>query len=458
MNKLDLLGMSLNSLRRRKTRTFLTILGVVIGTTSIVIMLSLSTAMDQSFKEQISRMGSLTTIDVYPGGGGEMPASFSQKSNNKLNDDAIASFVKIPGVKSVMGLKQAYMRVVAGKMVGDVQVMGVDPTKLADFEYKIGEGRMLLPSDKDTVVFGKNVANDFRNPRINNNYSMSGPGMSMSMGMGPDPNSPPPVNLINGKLLLTADMQYGERIKDTPDANYKPPRPHEVRGVGILKESGNEKDYQALINITALRKIIAEDNKTTGQNTRSRRPDQENQYDNIKIKVGNIEEVKAVQKQLQSLGYQASSLTDMLDSMKKTSRTVQAILGGIGAVSLLVAAIGIANTMVMSIYERTREIGIIKVLGADIADIKRLFLLEAGLIGFGGGLLGLLLSYGGSLLLNRVAGGFMANMGGGSKISIIEPQLALGALIFATIIGLVSGYAPARRAMKLSALEAIRND
>ena len=137
---------------------------------------------------------------------------------------------------------------------------------------------------------------------------------------------------------------------------------------------------------------------------------------------------------------------------------MQAILGGIGAVSLLVAAIGIANTMVMSIYERTKEIGIIKVLGADIADIRRLFLLEAGLLGLGGGIIGLLVSYGSSWLLNQIAGSFMMNMGGGSKISIIDPQLALGALIFATLIGLVSGYAPALRAMRLSALEAIRND
>ena len=431
--------MSLNSLWRRKTRTVLTILGVVIGTASIVIMLSLSTGMEQSFKEQISRMGSLTTIDVYPGAA---PDS-GRPSDIKLNDEAIASFSQIPGVESVMGLKQAYMRIVSGKMVADAPIIGVDPEKLAAFDYKISEGRLLLPPDKDAIIFGKNIAYDFRNPRINMNYS------------GPDGNSPPPVDLITSKLLLTADMQHGERVKNNPDDDYKPPRPHEVRGVGILEESGNEKDYQALMNISSLRKIMEEDNKVLNRESRSRRSDEENQYDNIKIKVTDMEIVKEVQKQIQSLGYQASSLTDALEGMKKTSRTVQAILGGIGAVSLLVAAIGIANTMVMSIYERTRDIGIIKVLGADIADIRRLFLLEASLIGLGGGILGLLLSLGGSWILNKVAGGFM---GGAGKISIIDPQLALGAIIFATFIGLVSGYAPARRAMNLSALEAIRNE
>lgn len=449
MNKRDILRMSLQSLRRRKARTFLTILGVVIGTASIIIMLSLSTAMEQNFKEQIVRMGSLTIIDVYPGAGAEMPG-YSRPGELKLNDEAIADFSSLPGVKAVMGFKYSFVRVVAGKMVADIQVVGVDPDKLAAFDYEIETGRLLLPTDKDTLVFGKNLAYDFRNPRLSNSY--------MTGYMGPDSNTKPPVELVNSKLLLTSDMQYGERRMGPPDPDYKPPRPHEVRGVGILKESGNERDYQALMNITALRKITAEDDKMMNQESRSKRIEPENQYDNIKVKVAKMEEVRDIQKQIQSLGYQASSLSDMLESMKKTSRTMQAILGGIGAVSLLVAAIGIANTMVMSIYERTREIGIIKVLGADVADIRRLFLLEAALIGLGGGILGIIFSYGISWILNNVAGGFMANMMGSTKISIIEPQLALGALIFAILIGLVSGYAPARRAMKLSALEAIRSE
>jgi ABC-type antimicrobial peptide transport system permease subunit len=145
--------------------------------------------------------------------------------------------------------------------------------------------------------------------------------------------------------------------------------------------------------------------------------------------------------------------------MKKTSRTIQAILAGIGAVSLLVAAIGITNTMVMSIYERTREIGIIKVLGANIRDIKKLFLIEAGLIGLGGGLIGLVLSYAVSVILNKAGMQLMGDMGGVSRsISIISPELAIGAVVFSSLVGLISGYAPARRAMKISALDAIRGE
>ena len=127
------------------------------------------------------------------------------------------------------------------------------------------------------------------------------------------------------------------------------------------------------------------------------------------------------------------------------------LLGAIGGVSLLVAAIGIMNTMMMSIYERTKEIGIIKVLGCRMSNIAGLFLTEAAYIGFFGGALGLGLSYGLSLVLNNFleASGFK---------SVIPLYLAVGALAFSVVVALISGLYPAMRAMKLSPLAAIRNE
>ncbi len=151
-------------------------------------------------------------------------------------------------------------------------------------------------------------------------------------------------------------------------------------------------------------------------------------------------------------------MTDFLDSMQKTMATIQAVLGGIGAVSLLVAALGITNTMIMSIYERTKEIGVMKVIGAALSDIGKIFLFEAGIIGTIGGLFGIAISYLASFVLNKLAMQF-GGMGPdaiGSKISIIPLWLAVSSIMFTTIVGLVSGFYPARRAMKLSPLEAIR--
>ncbi len=249
-----------------------------------------------------------------------------------------------------------------------------------------------------------------------------------------------------------------QRRRSNTDSDYKPPKPHKAKGIGILVMSNDEKDYSVYMNLTVLEKIIAEDQKGNRELRNQPGVNTQNQYDTIKVKVADINQVASVQDKLKALGYQVYSLTDMLNEMKKTSRTLQAILGGIGAISLLVAAIGITNTMIMSIYERTREIGVIKVLGANIADIKRLFLLEAAMIGFSGGVIGALFSYLISWILNKVGAGFMANMGGASSISIIPLWLALSAVIFATIVGIISGYSPARRAMNLSTLDAIRTD
>ena len=132
---------------------------------------------------------------------------------------------------------------------------------------------------------------------------------------------------------------------------------------------------------------------------------------------------------------------------------IQAVLGGIGAVSLFVAAIGIANTMMMSIYERTKEIGIMKVLGCSLGRIRDLFLMEAAFIGLSGGIIGLILSYGISAVINYVLG--QTYMG---SISYIPLWLSLTALVFAVIIGMLAGLMPALRAMRLSALSALRNE
>ena len=142
------------------------------------------------------------------------------------------------------------------------------------------------------------------------------------------------------------------------------------------------------------------------------------------------------------------------------SNTIQLILGGIGAVSLLVSAIGIANTMIMSIYERTKEIGVMKVLGCVVTDIRKLFLFESSIIGLLGGAVGLGLSYGISYLLNEYAPeiGEALGISSGYDISIIPIWLAVAALAFSMLIGIVSGLYPARKATKIRAIEAMRTE
>jgi ABC-type antimicrobial peptide transport system permease subunit len=151
------------------------------------------------------------------------------------------------------------------------------------------------------------------------------------------------------------------------------------------------------------------------------------------------------------MGYGAYSLQDAVEMAEKSTENVQYLLGAIGGVALLVAAIGIMNTMMMSIFERTKEIGIIKVLGCRIDNIAGLFLAEAGYIGLFGGALGMALSFGISALLNV----FLASSG---LRSIIPAYLVFGAVGFSIIVAVAAGMYPAVRAMKLSPLAAIRNE
>ena len=164
-----------------------------------------------------------------------------------------------------------------------------------------------------------------------------------------------------------------------------------------------------------------------------------------------------MQKAITDLGYEARSNMEWLEQSRQQSQMVQAVLGGIGAVSLFVAAIGIANTMMMSIYERTKEIGVMKVLGCDMGNIRDMFLLESGFIGFMGGVVGIGLSFLISMAVNRFVGG-EALTGIAGDLSRIPMWLNLAALGFAIFVGMAAGFLPATRAMKLSPLAAIRNE
>ena len=190
--------------------------------------------------------------------------------------------------------------------------------------------------------------------------------------------------------------------------------------------------------------------------TKSGKPYKELYYEQVYVRVDKMENVTEVQKTIQEMGYGANSNAEWMEQTQEQMKMIQLVLGGIGAVSLFVAAIGIANTMMMSIYERTKEIGIIKVLGCDLGNIRTMFLLEAGFIGFFGGLIGLILSGIISIVINMIAGS--AAGGYYEGISYIPIWLVVISLAFAVLVGMVAGFFPALRAMKLSPLAAIRNE
>lgn len=174
-------------------------------------------------------------------------------------------------------------------------------------------------------------------------------------------------------------------------------------------------------------------------------------YDLVWVKAEKVSDVQRISNLIKQAGFETYSLNDMLETVKKQSRQIQGVLGAIGLVSLLVAGIGVANTMMMSINERTREVGILKVLGTEFSDIAKLFLTEAFLLGLAGGVVGLILS----LLMGQIIPRMFADM---DIRCVFTWWLVLGSVLFAGVVALIAAWIPARKAMNISPNEAIRSE
>lgn len=435
MSNRDLLELCWGNLKRRKTRTVLSVIGVVVGVFAIVVMLSIGFGLSANFQEQIESFGNLHTIEVNNWGGGR--GNDGQQS--KLDDSTIKKLGEIPGVSAVTPWASRYLTFGCGHFRAECELVGVDAKAFEKFGYELAEGRYMTPGSKNEIVFGKQATCQFYDPRKQEWADWDA--------------EEAPVDVLTNKLTFTEDYTYMTRDEGTNEINYNV---YEGKAVGILAIENDQAAYSAFTDLENFKKIEKEIRKAEGAGSNSNQ-----EYNSAKIYVDDIDMVSDICKTIKdNYGFGTYSLNDMLNEMKKTMGMIQAVLGGIGAISLIVAAIGIANTMVMSVYERTREIGVMKVIGASLADIKKMFLLEAGMIGFLGGFFGLVLSYLTSFAMNKFLAPMLSGSMGmeASRLSLIPLPLSICALLFAFLIGVVSGYAPAKRAMNLSALEGLKNE
>jgi putative ABC transport system permease protein len=183
-------------------------------------------------------------------------------------------------------------------------------------------------------------------------------------------------------------------------------------------------------------------------------------YDGLIVRATDLSSVPAVSVAIEELRLSVQSLEAILDAANQVLALLQALLGSVGGLALLVAALGVANTMMMAIYERTREIGVLKALGASAKEIRWLFTVEAGLIGLIGGFMGLILGFLLGRLVDWIAHRYLISEGvtGVGLLSVIPWWLALGALVFAALIGIVAGLYPAARAARLDPVTALRHE
>lgn len=440
MTFLDLVLLILENLGRRKARVALTAVGVIIGSAAVVILVSLAIGLQRNANQSLYGIGDLTQIQVNPGfpegpvisgpagGGGS-----SQPPNQiLLTPAALDDLAALPGVEAV--IPRDFMNASGflnyGRMELYAGMQGVGLSDLNRLGLSAEYGTTEL--SRGGLILGYRVREQFYDPRIR---------------PGQEPPAMPEVeDLIDSSLKLTL-------MKWTQDG-VEVRKSFPLRVVGILAQN-SESDYNMYMTLD---EVTAYNEWAFGRRINRTRDG----YPFVTVKVANVEDVLDIAEQINGMGFQAYTPQSYVEGLNSFYLVLQVTFGGVGAIALLVAAIGIANTMAMAILERTREIGLMKALGATNRDVLTVFLGEAAGIGFFGGLGGVLVGWSAGQLLNVLAlayfAGQAASQGGPPPgLAVYTPVwLPVFALIFSTIIGLLSGLYPALRAATLIPVNALK--
>lgn len=433
----DLLKLALRNLLRRKARTALTVIGMVIGTISIVVMVSIGIGVNRSFDEAIMQNGSMTMIQVQKYGIiYDEDGNFVDEKEQMLDDSVVEQLKGIKHVRAVSPVIRTYAELYSGKFEKGVNVMAMDSESFEAFEFPpLAYGSYPTKENPSTIVMGTETMKYF--------YNFSGRNFE-------EKNVDP---LTEEVTMRFQQYQTHPRKKEFE---------MELKDFAMMEETDNyEYCYNFYMDIDYFREIWQKYANTLTLEERKRAMSVLDSYEEIRINVDSIDNVTEVQDAIKALGYAAYSDMQFMEPIKEASNMIQLGLGVIGSIAMLVSAINIANTMVMSIYERTKEIGIMKVLGCLVRDVKRQFLLEAGLLGLLGGIIGILISYVLSFLINKYGSGIMGSLVGmetTGKLSVIPFWLPFAAAAFGMLIGVLSGYFPARRATRIRAIEAMKTE
>ncbi len=456
MNNLDIIKLAGRNLARRKSRTALTILSVVIGCVSIILMLSIGFGLIKQEEQFSSGSDALTTITVYSTYYQDPSSNTPVPTKGVLTEKVIREIESMAHVTGIFPLYSLPAEVKTNKKDVEIwsNIYAFDPQYIPDSITTI-DGTPVKNLKKGQFIRGDNLeamkVDNSRNGEYNVEPMMDFDWQKAKYYI--------PIGYRDMAMQLSG--QVSGKTYDEVDIDL----------MGTFSQSAYLQSYSMYVTMdTAMevKKVEAELQKnmqpSDGEPTRVSRKNDPLLFSELRVKVddiGNIEDLsRTIRDEYQLETYSES---DFVQQQQQRMLMTQLILGGIGSIALFVAAIGITNTMLMSIQERTKEIGVMKVIGAQIKDIKKLFLSEAALIGLFGGIIGIGLSYLASYGINYLASGagneqmppVIASQQTIS-ISYIPTWLPLLALVFAALIGMIAGYLPAKKATKLSAIDAIR--
>ena len=424
----ELLPLALGNLARARGRLIMTAGGVLVGTSAVVLLIALTFGLQRSAEKSIGENASLTEIEVYPNWGPEANENLPQ-----LTVEAVRQFWQVPGVEVVIPMVNLQGgELLAGDYTGWGNVMGIDPALLPYLGLQVTEGQLALGPGQGLL-----------GPRVGDNFF--------------DPTEeewqPVQVDLMNTPFEVRL-FQYNS---PTPSE-----RKVELELTGTFRE-GTSFDYSILMSI---QDVMKWNEWITGQ-----KADPETfVYDRVIVRATSRETSQDVSEAIRDLGYATGGIGDYLSALNNFFTTMRVMLGGVGAVALLVAAFGVANTMTMAILERTKEIGLMKAIGATDRDVLTVFLIEAGLVGLAGGLAGVGLSLFLQNVINQAVKTapnsdspaliflpFDTSQIGGNLI-VIPAELTVLAIALATLVGVGAGFYPALRAAHLPPVVALKQE
>ena len=403
----DLFRLAVTNLLHRSLRSKLTIIGIFIGIAAVVSLISVGQGLQESINKQFESLGA-NTITVMAGGSGALlsGAPGSGAITAQITEDDLRVVESTRGVKSAAGILFKLGTLKFDDKVKYSYVMGMSQDRVSkqlmeSQGFKIIEGRELRSGDRFSVVIGYNLAfGDFFPKKVK----------------------------LRDKILIEGK---------------------EFRVVGIADKLGNpQDDSQLYITLDIFRETFNEPKKFAmiyadvldGYTT-------DQVAENLKKELRRSRGVKEGEED-----FTISTPQQLAEVFANVFGIVQVFIVGIAAISLLVGGIGIMNSMYTSVVERTKEIGVMKAVGARNEDVLMLFLFESGLLGLIGGAFGVLIGISLAKLVEIIA----VSAGYGFLSVLITPELIIGALIFSFVVGAVSGLLPARRAAQLNPVDALR--
>ena len=395
--------MAIDGMVSNKLRTLLTLLGIIIGVGAVIAMVSLGFGVKEQIKENISRLGSNLLI-VQSGGRTATGARIQAGSGARLTyDDAKAIEKNIDGIKYVAPIVSRGYQLVVGNQNWTTNVQGSTPNIIDIRDYTVEEGRNMSEHDmagKDRVC-------------------------------------------VIGKTIVDNLFPEGDPVGKTIRINLAPFKVIGVLGAKGQSSGGQDQDDVVFVPLTTAQNRMM---GITYVNNITIQAENENVIDNVQAEVENLLRTRHRIKNPDDDDFTVRNLAALMDTMMSTANTITMLLGCIAAISLLVGGIGIMNIMLVSVTERTREIGIRKALGATYNNILLQFLIESAVIGIIGGFLGVVLGIGASYAISAFA----------EWKTVISVPIIIIAVVFSVGIGVFFGIYPARKAALLDPIEALR--